>query len=265
MRFLEMKNSRDFLQAALNGSSIRKLSRRLGYTSDRGIGMVLKGQRNMSAEMQARLTRALRLTAKENLHLQSLVRAERHPSEAPAPTPAKNISTTVTTEQLHPLAPAYALTVLELFRTSAKVLSLKDIGAKLREKVPAAQLRATLVAMADAGLVKQERAGFFRALRENEYIGSSFDIPSRVIRSIHKAQLLRAMETLEEQSTAEREFIAKTLTVAAARLPEIKRLIREKLEELAEEIAEAGATEDALVAQLNVQFYLQSRKVTQRS
>lgn len=258
MDFLEMKNSRDFLKAALKNSSIRKLSRKLGYNSDRGVGMVLKGQRAMSAEMQARLSRLLKLTAKEQLHLQYVLRKERDPAQTPEAPPPRYENTQLESERLHPLVPDYALAVLEILRVHPAPLTTARLHACLRQKISRRKLETTLNAMAEQDLIKREGSGLFRALKEDEYVTTSQDIPSRVIRAIHRAQLERAIETLEEQSVTEREFIAKTLLVSKDRLPEIKRRLREALDEIADEIVQVDAQPDSIVAQLNLQFYLQS-------
>lgn len=255
--FLEFKKSQEFLNAALKNSSIRKLSRKLGYASDRGIGMVAKGQRPMSVEMQERLGKFLKLTSKEQLHLQKLVRVEKSPL-AVEPEPKKPTNTLVSNESLHPLIPAYSLVILEILRTSPTELSVQELSEVLLQKVSDQELQLSLNSLANAGLIKSEGRDFFRSLRPDEYVESSQDVPSKTIREIHRAQLKRAAETLDEQSVLDREFIAKTLTVPKSKLPQFKRLLREKIEELASEIGQESADADSVVAQLNLQFYLQS-------
>lgn len=265
MEFLGLKSPAEFLNAARTHArqqpmSIRQLSGKLGYSSDRTVGMVLKGQRQMSPEMQARIVEILKLTPKEQLHLQKLIRCEREGQPVvAAPLPAQTQVTQLSADRLHPLIPAYSLVVLEILRVEKRALSTLELQSRLRDKVELAELEKCLENLKDAGLLKSDEAGFFRTLGENEYVTTSLDIPSSVIREIHRRQLTRAQDVLEEQSTADREFIAKTYTVPTARLPEIKRLIRQKIEEMAEETALGAENEPTSVVQLNLQFYLQSK------
>jgi uncharacterized protein (TIGR02147 family) len=138
-------------------------------------------------------------------------------------------------------------------------LTAREIHPFLRTRISEAELQATLVGLLNGGFLKADGEGFYRLLEDEEYVQTSSDIPSEAIRAIHRAQLARALEALDTESVLDREFIAKTLVVSKTRLPTVKRLIREKLEELAGEIALAEPGEDAVVSQLNVQFYLQSR------
>ena len=266
MEFLRLKSPAEFLSAARVHSrqhpmSIRQLSGKLGYSSDRTVGMVPNGQRQMSSEMQARIVKMLKLTPKEQLHLQKLIRLEREGSAptATTPPPVPTQVTALAADRLHPLIPAYSLVVLEILRLEKRPLATLEIQSRLREKVELDELAKCLHGLSEAGLIKSDQEGFFRALGENEFVTTSLDIPSAVIREIHRTQLARASAVLEEQSTADREFIAKTLTVSSERLPEIKRLLRQKLEEMAEEISELSEGDLASVVQLNLQFYLQSK------
>jgi uncharacterized protein (TIGR02147 family) len=270
MEFLKMKNSAQFLTAAMQSParsrplSIRQLSRKLGYASDRTVGMVFKGQRKMSADMQERLVKWLKLTPKEQLYLHSLVRYERgktrqEPPAAVVLAPVKYTMTALPSGQLHPLVPAYALVILELLRISGGHFSAKDIGSRLRQKIDALELHECLEGLLQAGLIRSDREGFYRGLEEDEFVTTTCDIPSSSIRENHRRQLQRAADSLDEQSTADREFNSKTIAVARERLPEIKRRIRDMLEELSDEIAQIGPDSESVVAQLNLQFYLQSK------
>jgi uncharacterized protein (TIGR02147 family) len=261
VEYLKYDDAADFVRAALSSSesrpySIRQLSRKLGYSSDRGLGMVLKGQRAMSSDMQVRIAKFLRLSAKEAMHLQALVRKDTVCADAKhSRAKVKSISS----EHLHPFVPSYSLAVIDILWIQGKALNLEDIRQRLRMEVSFAEIESCVNGLVEGGYLKRESGGFYRTLREEEYIETTSDIPSQAIRAIHCAQLERAQAALHLESVLDREFLAKTLIVSRSQIPAVKRLIREKLEELAEEIALETPNGEATVAQLNMQFYLQSK------
>lgn len=260
IEFLALKSPEEFLKAAQSlrrqsPLSIRQLSQKLGYASDRGVGMTLKGQRAMSFEMQARLVKFLKLTSKEQLHLQGLMRKN---EDTPLKGAPKCKTTLLPAEKLHPFVRPYALAILELLRVADRPLRASVIQKKLKQKTDLKELTLQLETLEHSGLIKKDDQGAVRALGEDEYVCSSLETPSNVIRQIHRAQLMRASEVLEEQPLSDREFISKTLSIPKDRLPEIKRRIRECIEELSDEIEGGDNLDESLCIQLNLQFFRQT-------
>lgn len=267
MNYLNCTSPIEFIRAAIGTGpgkvrSVRQLSFQLGYSSDRGLGMVRKGQRAMSSEMQNKLARFLGLSDKERVHLQQLVRQQTGRAQKDPPQVKKHaraVNKDLSGAALHPFVPWYAFAILDLLRIHRRELKIEEIQSRLHAKVRFEELARTLDVLCENRMIKAEADGYFRTLRDEEYVSTPIDVPSKIVRDIHRAQLTRAMSTLEEQSVMEREFIAKTLVIPRGDLSKVKRLIRDKLEELAAEIAVEHPQTDALVAQLNLQFYLQSR------
>lgn len=265
MDYLDFSEPTQFLEAALlrlkPKPSIRKLSKELGFSSDRTIGMILNKRRPMSQTVEIRLAKHLKLNNSERLHLNALAIRSRG-VEVQLEAKPKNWKATerrLQGEELHPLIPNYALAVVDILWLAGKSLSAQEIQQRLREFVELPELQLTLLNLVRGGFLKDEDSRHFRALRDDEFVGTSNDIPSEAIRMIHRQQLERAIRALSAESVLDREFVAKTLVVSKSKVESIKRLLRQKLEEVAEEVQLQKPENDAAVAQLNLQFYLQSK------
>lgn len=249
--------------------SIRQLSRKLGYSSDRTVGMVLQGHREMGPDMQKRFSEFAKLDAREKEYLNLLI--ERQKKMRLGQTVAdvekqllehkqkKEKSRRVEPSTLAGITPWFAYTVMEILNLAGKPVTSAVVHKKLLGQVSLAEVEQTLQALSTLKFIGHDDGGYFRSLSESEFIETPPDIPSVTVRNIHRAQLIRAAETLEEQSVLEREFIAKTLTVSAARIPAIKAKIRGVMNEIADQFIVSGG-DDAVVAQFNFQFYQQSSK-----
>lgn len=248
--------------------SIRQFSRKLGYASDRTIGMVVQGQRDLSPELIRRLVKYAQLSLRDKEFLSLLALRQRlHKAGKPTKEVEAQIqsfrgketkSRPVRPLHLEKIAKWYAFPLVEILRQFQEPLHIEEISKRLRGAVPFGELKETLKSLNELGFIKQDAKGWFRNLAENEYITTPVDIPSATVRALHKEQLKRAMETLEEQSVTEREFIANTLTVSSSKIPLLKKRIREVMDELSDEFV-ATDSEDAVATQINIQLYQQSK------
>lgn len=269
---LDFDSVPDILHAVLKAQkplSIRQLSRQLGYSSDRTVGMVLQGHREMGPDMLKRFSEFAKLSGKEKEYLILLVEKQKktrlgQSTKSVETQLREHKSKSAKSRRVEPavlsgVTPWFAYTVIEVLKLAGEALDAAAIQKRLRGKIDPAELVKTLDALAQLNFVGRAGNGFFRAHGENEFIETPPDIPSLTVRAIHRAQLTRAAETLEEQSVDERELIAKTLTISAARVPAIKAKIRWMMEELADQFMITEG-DDAVVAQFNFQFYQQSIK-----
>lgn len=245
--------------------SIREFSRFSGYASDRAIGMVLTGQRDLSPAMQERIAKVAKLSSKEAEYLRLLARRERDIKRGLDVSDItdklkrftlKGRAKKVMAPQTESLIAWYAFSLIELLKCGPA--TLEQIQPLLRGQVPASEVQATLTALVELGFIGADANGFFRSLGDDEYIETAVDIPSATARAIHRAQLQRAMDVLEEQSVLEREFVAKTYMISQNRLAEFKVRAREILDDLAVEFVTEDST-GSVVVQTNLQAYQQSR------
>jgi uncharacterized protein (TIGR02147 family) len=261
---------KDALQALMKtrsgrALSIREFSRFSGYASDRAIGMVLTGQRDLSPAMQERIAKVTKLSPKEAEYLRLLARRERDRKRGVETAEIddrlkrfqlKGRARKVSAPQTEGLIAWYAFALIELLKSGPA--DLKSLLPQLRGQVPGKDVEATLKALVDLGFIGKNEDGTYRSLDEGEYLETPVDIPSATSRAIHRAQLQRAIEVLEEQSVLEREFLAKTYMISHKRLTEFKARAREVMDELAVEFV--GENEaDLVVVQTNLQLYQQSR------
>lgn len=276
MENLQAYNSvAEVLRAAMNARagrplSIRQFSRKLGYASDRTLGMVIQGRREMGAEMLRRFADYAQLSVKDKEYLSLLALREKFANKG---RPLQQVeeklarfrtqpaaSRRVSGGDLASLTAWYAFAVLEVLKFFPAAAEPAAIHKKLRGAVKLNDLKNVLRSLAELNFIKMTGEGCFRLLKDSEYVDTPVDIPSTTIRAIHRRQLERAIETLEEQNVSEREFNAKTFLVSAAKLPLFKKRVREMMEEIAEEFVASAGDADAVAIQFNTQVYQQSLK-----
>ncbi|MGZ6479840.1 MAG: TIGR02147 family protein [Bdellovibrionales bacterium] len=248
--------------------SIRELSRKLGYASDRTLGMVVQGERVMGNEMLRRISEFAKLTRKDKDYLALLALKQKQLRKGqPVDQIEKQILNTrgkpgiskpANALNLEALTSWYAFTVIELLRLIPTPATAKAIHQALRGTVPFAELETTLQALAELRYIGRTEGGNYRPLAEDEYLTTPIDIPSMTARQLHRNQLTRAAETLNEQAVHERELITKTFIVPESQIGAFKLRIREVMEELAEQFV-APQAEDGIVIQLNQQLYQQTK------
>jgi uncharacterized protein (TIGR02147 family) len=274
----DCNSSQDFLQLALRLKrkrpiSIRELSRKLQYSSDRAFGMALQGTRPISSEMLERLCEYLKLTPKEKAFVQLLAKRERAVKQSSQSDHLIKIETEIgqlkgfkeryqkiDEAMLAQLEQWFHFPLVRLLRTKKKPMTLAQVSISFEGRFDTKELSQALLNLVNIGILRQLPDGRFEALGENRYLLSSSDVPSMSIRRGHKNQLKRAQAAIDEQSVHEREFISKTLVIPADKIEVYKKRLREVMEQLSEEFLAPDQFEgETAIYQLAVQFFRQAK------
>lgn len=235
--------------------SIRELSRKLGYSSDRAIGMVHAGQRPMSEEMITRFASHFRLTEKQQSFLRALCEQTRGRSVDLARFRSSSNYVTLSQDQLKALEAWYSLPVLR-FVSRLGPFTLGELCERFA--LPAADIRAALQAHIDLGKIRLD-GEHYHAVDPSKFLKTATEIPSRSIREMHRGQLRRADVILDEQSVLDREFVTCTIPVSRSRMTEFKARVREAIIALSDELVAPDSAEDVEIYQLSTQFFRQVR------
>ncbi|MES2855705.1 MAG: hypothetical protein V4692_07575, partial [Bdellovibrionota bacterium] len=168
--------------------SIREVSRRLNYSSDRAIGMVLTGERPMSEEMLKRFSGYFSLTEKQSRVLKLLT--EKHKALAKGDSSElKKVEAelmrirtpfdydTIQQEQLRYFEEWFSLPLLRLVSRNGR-MSLLQIVSRFEGKVSKADLENALSMHVDAGKLVRVGADSFEAAKPRKYFKTPTDIPS---------------------------------------------------------------------------------------
>jgi uncharacterized protein (TIGR02147 family) len=248
--------------------SIRQLSRRLGYSSDRAIGMVLQGKRTMSQDMLVRISRWARLTRKESDFVGLLIRRDRILKtngkdkeldlEIAKYRTSRYRERRVQGSDLEGLAPWFSYVLLELLKFPDQPMSVEALVSRLRGEIAESDVQKSLDDLIQIGIVKLDQNGFYQPVSD-DHLCTSVDIPSRKVRDHIRAQLQRAAHVLDEQSVLEREFCLKTFTMSMQHVAKMKKRIREVMQELEAEFLQLQPDANCRVMQLNIEFYQQSK------
>jgi hypothetical protein len=271
--------------------SIRELSRRLGYQSDRALGMAHKGARPMSQEMLENLASHFHLSEKQNkfLHLVNertklavtggarstgkrldrarisqggSTKATRIDAELLKLRTSTDIYDVLTSNELEKLEAWYAIPILAMI-TRAGQASEAALLSAFEGRISEKELKQAVEAHVKLGRIERMVGPAGEALLQDakpaRFITTRPDIPSRSVRRIHENQLERAKATLEEQSVLDREFMTFSIAIDPALLPELKKKIREAVLDLTVQTTAPPTSPTTEIYQLACQFYRQTR------
>lgn len=260
----EFENLSEFLGKTLkkqNAPSIRALSARLGYKSDRSLGLVIQKKRKPNRQMVLKLGEYFQWTSKEQAYAQAMVDFENTQDVSEQKKLKQTLDRLKLTdpekqvilgEEFHLLKSWFCFPILNLVEQLNSDASIANVveAFPLRQRD---QVEQDIEHMLKNGFLKFTGNGVL-SLSQDATFRTTQDIPSKSIREYHKQNLKQAELVLEEQSVLQREFLARTMNINSQRLPAFKKRLREVVQQLDEEFCEKPENADA-VFQLNLQLF----------
>lgn len=227
------------LQPGFSGAMFAK---KAGLQSHTILGMVIRGDRNLSSDSIRGFVRAVGLRSKEAIYFEKLVlfnqsrnsedRAyyfeQLHSIASSSKEGAFKLITSIQNHALY-LSHWYNAAIREMAHLADFTGNPQWIAAKLKRKITPKQASEALTLLLDLGFlaVKCQENG------ENKYevLQASIDIdPNSVdfaIRNFHKEYLERAKDALDGEGLHEREFSSMTMTLSLDDLKLVKARIKE--------------------------------------
>jgi uncharacterized protein (TIGR02147 family) len=245
--------------------TLERWAKKLNYRSPRSIAMVLKGQRLPSEDLVLAFSQDLKHSENERRYFELLVRKEKHKDNIPASiseelsklNPRMIKRKPLETELFSYVAEWYNYVILQLlqvpsFRSCPDADCAKWICQRMAGKITLEQVQNSIVLLEKLKLLERDsKTGFLRTASAEPLIAID-EVPSAAGRKHHMEQMDQAKEALVRQSLSEREFTTMTLRANRARLPAIKKAIREFRDKFDKDFAEDPGED---VCQLNVQFF----------
>lgn len=270
----EYKNLNDFLEGfrhlkpSQRKLSFTELSKKLNYSSDRTVGMVYKGLRPLSTEMQRRIAKHLNLSPKEIIYLETLSQIDRLKKKGTDTKdlekklfelrPKKSNYIVLTSDELELLTKWYYFPIKNILSLHKDGIEAQKISKLLEGKISAQEIESAMSVLVKLGFATQIEAKYFPVVKQEKYLTTKFDVPSKSLQTAHREMLARAADALSEQSVLDREYISKTLVVSADKIELYKKRIREFCEELSEDLIAKSDDTNKLVYQLSLQFFRQA-------
>jgi len=249
------------VQGKRRTAGYRELSQKLGYRSERTVGMIRNGRRAPSLEFAQRLGKVMGLTPTEQNYLDLLAKAERR-SASPQDrarhhqairelkhTAAPKVI--LTENDLNYIAHWYAMPIKQMLTEENFDANPETISRRLRGKVAPKEVQRAIDQMERIGVVEKNPDGpGYRVLKKN--ITTTRDVPVAAIRLHHAEQLARGREALREIPVDEREFVSLTLKFDPKRMSEAKGIIRQFVNDFDERFASESSRE---VFQVSIQCF----------
>lgn len=137
--------------------------------------------------------------------------------------------------------------ILALVETAHFQSNIKYISTQLN--IPSATVILALDRLMSLGLIKKIKN---KIVVCHNSIETTQDIPSAALRKAHKQYIEKAIYSLENHATLDRDITGTTIAIKKSNLPEAKKLIREFRKSLTE-LLESGKKDD--VYRLNIQLF----------
>lgn len=252
--------------------SIRQFSKKIGYSSDRTLGMIYSGVRPLNDNVLEKLSEMFQISGKPLKYIELI--SEKEKAELSKDSDRLKKCTEqletfkssldryvkLTAKELRLMMEWYSFPILHFVEINGeKGVAASQIFKHFDGKVEKEEILKTLNLYKNLGRLEIHSSDLWRASVKDKFYHSTFDIPSESIRQTHKNQLQRAAEVLDQQSVHDREFLTTTLDLSEDKIKVVKQRLREFLTGLSDEVCPEGSSSSNSVYQLNLQFYRQAK------
>lgn len=263
----ECKTMDDFfdrLKSTPNFKSLRQLSKKLGYSSDRALGMAVKGDRVVSDRLRENLAEWANFSPKEYLYFSVLIEKSKaqlqkraihnFDRKLAALRPGSKDSRAISVRELRALSQWYDHVIIDLIDVLGEQATATNIRRSLLTKISAQEILESLDRQMQLGRLKRNSEGIYCRLETTDYIQDE-QLPSRYLREMHKRFIELAKAAVEDQSMSDRHIVGVTIPLDRAAIAAAKKRVNEVMHELMNELSCTDATKDRLVYQMNFQLF----------
>lgn len=240
--------------------SLRSWAEKLGISSHGTFYHIIQGKRPLPKKYVRPLSLSIGLDAKESMYLEVLIDYVR----------AKTmVHKSYYKERLGELAPGKKLNFYEietfhylknpLHGAIIELTTLKDfkfdpcwIQERLTLKVTKNEIQKSIKLLLDLNLLKQDGEGKLK--RSNKLIHTKQDVKNEALQEYHKNVLKMASDEISEQDVSKREYNATAMGVDMRRMPEMKKRIRDFLNDFMLEFETSDGQADEIY-QLGIQLF----------
>ena len=246
------------------GFSHRSFARRAGLRSSNFLVLVMKGARNVSAEMAGRFADGFGLSKREAEYFVELVAFNQAKTAAERTRCYERVARFRGHREVHKLGQEQAEYHSQWYIPAVRELAARAdfdedprwIARTLQPSITAAQARRALSVLTSLELLRRDAGGRLR--QAAPIVTTGVGPLAHHIVSYHRSMLERASQALDNVPREEREVSAITLCVSHDVMLQLKERIREFRRDLLHIAEQQGAPER--VVQLNFQLFPMSRK-----
>lgn len=240
--------------------NLDSLAKSLGYRSASILSLLMNGHRIPSSEMLAKLSDHWRLSSGEREYLRLLIQLKRYTANGKDVYPlqqklarfaSKVPQQTITMQKFNAACEWYYLVVKLLVSCSVFKEDPVWISRKLKKKISPTEAKKAIDDLLAIGIIYRDPVS--KKLRANGGITeTSHEIPSTAIQNFHRGMIMRALESIEQQTIQERQINALSLKFDPKKLSLAKERILQFIKDFNEEFESAEAN---TLYQLNTQFF----------
>lgn len=245
--------------------SHRVFARRAGYKNPSLLGLIVKGQRNLTDALLPGFLATLDLNRDERSYFRTLLELDRATSPEDRTRLVEQLGARrqflgarrLEDEGFRYISRWYYPAIRELAGRPDFRLDAKWVARRLRPKVSVTRVREALDVLLDIGMIEATPDGGAR--QTEKAIATAHEVHSLAVHNYHRGMCELALIALEQTDSAERHFGAVTALVAPSLLPKLKQEIgqfQERIANLCDESAESGE----IAVQVNLQLFPLSKR-----
>jgi uncharacterized protein (TIGR02147 family) len=238
--------------------SIRKFCKGSNFGSHAHLVMILNGRRRMTLKQVPALATGLGLTTQERIYLQTLIQLDNANSDEEKDlcklflndlNPRREYRI-AEIEHYHAIADWIHMAILTLAKIEGARITAEAIYPLIGEKVSIPKIREAIERLLELGLLKEETDG--RLAPAFSSVKTKDDISNKGAREYHRQVGRLAVDAIEDQSPAIREFQSFALTLPSGKIDLAKEMIRKFRHQLVQILENEPGAE---VYQCNLQFF----------
>lgn len=241
------------------GFSYRSFSRIAGFKSPNFLQLVVNGQRNLTNESIAKVTKGFALKKQEREFFENMVFMNQAKSHEEKDHYYKKMRgargyakiNRVEKEQYEYFSRWYYPVIRELVTLGEANYPPEKLAAMLKPGISTAEVARAVHLLERLNMIKRDKSG--KWVQSDRILTPGPDIQSLILINLHKELLRISMEALDRFPAEQREFNSMILSTRKENIPVIKEKMKKFRDEILELISDDAPSDQVL--QLNLQLF----------
>lgn len=248
------------------GYSYRQFSQAAGFSSPNFLKLVIDGQRNLSAASLEKFIQALQLAGNQAAYFRTLVQMNQAEDDTARQESYLQLQKLIPHTRRYELdadaAEYLSHWIYPVLRELVQDPDFREdpywVQRRLTGRIELKEITQALNFIKKKGLIHRDAEGRYHV--KDDIVITSDEVKSLAIRSYHRNALGQSLAALEDLPMEQREFGALIFQLPDSSLAELKQKLKAFRRDLHAWALEQDKTDEALVVQLNLQMFPQTKR-----
>lgn len=227
-----LKDQCTWLKENHRSFSFRNFSRLAGFKAPNFLQLIIKGERNISAESIEKIAKVFQLTKEETSFFRNLVSLNQakttdeksHCAEQMVRSRLYRKFSPLKKEQFEYYAQWYFVAIREMMALPHFKEDPEWIAKNLKPSITTSEATKAIELLLKLGLVKRNKIG--KLIPQDTTLSTGDEVSSTSIAQFHKNMMQKGMESIDQVAREKRDISSITIPVSHSNVQKIKQLIR---------------------------------------